>query len=217
MKQEAIPSSAYDKEFWEGQKHSWWVYGADEEGKRKSEGEHPARIIQAFGSGVNILDTGAGMGWLVRFINQLGTSAIGVDYSEYAVKNSLTKGKMILGSVTSLPMFVDGQFDVVISREVFEHLTLEESERAFNEMLRVSSRYIYLTIWMNFDQGASDDVVLDDLERDPTHITYCTRGFWQKRFNKYIEQGVLVQRKDLETLLDWKQKGRCFVFEKQVS
>lgn len=215
-KQEAVPQEAYDEAFWKGETHDWWQFGAEEDGKRKSEGQHPDRIKQCFGDDIKVLDAGCGRGFLVKFLREVNVDAVGVDYSKYAVEHAAAKGHVAEADVTNLP-FEDNSKDLVISREIFEHLTLEQSKKAFEEMIRVSKKYIYLTIWMNFDEDADDDIVLDDFDRDPTHITYCTRNFWEKRLGLYVNAGILKRRKDLEEVLDWCKKGRCFVFEKADS
>lgn len=212
--QEPIPQEAYDESFWRGEKSPWWSeFGVSEDGKRKTEGEAPARIISAFNPS-SILDSGAGPGWLAKFLSEFGSvsTVVGLDYSKQALKISPIKEKMVLGSVTEMP-FADKSFDLVISREVFEHLTVEQAQSAFDEILRVSKKWIYMTIWMNFDPEAKDDVVLDDLAIDPTHITFCTRNWWNNFFKKYIDDGIIKEDKEKEEFLDWRGKGRVYVFE----
>lgn len=211
MNQEPIPQEEYGKQWWNN--NPFWIYGHDEKAKRRSEGCAPYLTLEAFDAWESkILDAGAGRGWLSKFLSEYGADVAGLDYSEYAIENKVFDN-LIKGDMTNLPFDKDS-FDLVISRENFEHLTLDQSDKAFEEMLRVSKKYIYLTIWMNFDPNASDDIVLTDTDKDPTHITFCTRTFWNKRFIKYLDNGTLKQRADLEKVLDWKNKGRCFVFEK---
>jgi len=50
-----------------------------------------------------------------------------------------------IASVTQLP-FVDESYDCVCAFQVLEHLKYEESLRALNEMIRVSSRYVIISL-----------------------------------------------------------------------
>lgn len=212
--QEPVPQEKYDELWWSGKRTVFWVEGVDEHGKRKTEGAAPALTLEAFGWKSKILDVGCGVGWLCRFLQELDADVTGLDYSDYAIQHSVARNTT-KGDMTKLP-YDDNSFDLIISRENFEHLTVEQADAAFKEMIRVSKKWLYLTIWINTDPNASDTEVLTDLERDPTHITYCTKQFWINRFEEYIKDGIIIRREDKEKFMDWKNKGRCFVFEKVV-
>jgi len=206
--QSLVPSSAYVG-WYSGEEAPWFPLGSGVDAKRFTEGKHPSIIKEIIGKGAKVLDVGCGEGWLVGFLRETGVEAYGIDYSPEAVEFGYEKAKPFLniGSAESLP-YSDNQFDIVIARELFEHLTFEQAKKVFAEMVRVSKRFVYLTIWLNFNAASSSDLIYSDL-RDHTHVTFCNRRFWEKYFGEYSIQ----QRRDLEKKLDWADKGRCFVYE----
>lgn len=213
-KQQPIPPSFYGEEWHKTNK--FWIYGDNEAGKRKTEGDAPRLIINTFSQPfkqLSILDSGGGRGWLSLFLKELGGDVTCLDYSDWSVKNTVVPGHSVLGDMTKMS-FKDNSFDLVISRENFEHLTIEQADLAFPELIRVTKKWIYMTIWLNFDPNAKDDEILTDLDNDPSHITFCTRKFWENRFQKYIDMGLIREDKEKEAILDWRKKGRVFVFEK---
>lgn len=210
-KQKEIPSEFYNESWYKN--NPFWIYGSDEKGKRRSEGVAPFLLMDTFDLwDKTILDVGAGVGWLVKFLREYGAHAIGLDYSQYSVDNSVTGVQ--LGDMTDLSRYKDNSFDLVVSRENFEHLTLEQSAKAFEEMVRVSKRWLYLTIWLEKKPEAKDDEIYEDFKNDESHITVCTRKFWENKFQHYIDMGILEEDKSKEEILDWRKKGRVWVFKK---
>jgi hypothetical protein len=101
-------------------------------------------------------------------------------------------------------------YDLVISREVMEHLTVLEVRRAVSEMCRVSSQFVYLTTRYHPNPATILDVTTD-FETDPTHITCMSKDLMRMLF---VLEGF-CSRPDLEEKMDWQQKGRVMVFEKR--
>ncbi len=210
-KQKPVPSDFYNKSWHDN--NPFWIYGSDEKGKRRSEGIAPFLLMDTFDLwDKKVLDVGAGKGWLVKFLREFGADVLGLDYSSYSVENSVSN--VILGDMTDLSRFEDNSFDMVISRENAEHLTIEQAEKAFSEIFRVTKKWVYITIWLTKDPEAKDDEVYTDLENDESHITVCTRKFWENKFQKFVDSGIIKERKDMEDILDWKKKGRVWVWEK---
>ncbi len=210
--QKSIPSTFYN-ESW-ATNNPFWVYGDNIQGKRRSEGIAPYLIMDTFDVwNKPVLDVGCGKGYLCQFLKEYGANIIGLDYSQYSVDNKVCD-RVMLGDMTDLSQFKDNTFDLVISRENFEHLTLEQCEKAFKEMVRVTNKYIYMTIWLETRPDAKDDVVYDDFKNDKSHITVCSRKFWENWFQPYIDGGIIVRDKEKEDKLDWKRKGRVWVWKK---
>ena len=95
-----------------------------------------------------VLDAGGGEGFtLDRFVKaKVGKKLICVDNS----KEVITLGKEIfpnldlrVGNIYNLA-FRDNSFDLVVCTEVLEHLT--EPRRALKEMIRVSKKYLILSV-----------------------------------------------------------------------
>jgi SAM-dependent methyltransferase len=204
----------YYKKFFTNTGVPWFSAGVNEDVKRETEGKHPL-IIKDIVDGGNVLDVGCGQGWLVGFLRELGVEAYGVDYSKYAIENSfhLAKQYVSLCDAQKLP-YEDNSFDMVIAREVFEHLTVRQAINVFHEICRVCkpNGLMYFTIWLNFYKfhWVSPYILCKDY-RDPSHVTYMPRGFWLDLFENYTYV-TINNIPEIESKLDWMNKGRVFVY-----
>jgi len=90
-----------------------------------------------------ILDAGCGEGRLAVFLRI--PQLFGFDLSIKAVKEAEKKGykKVIIGEMKSFP-FEDKEFDKSISTQVFQYL--ENPDKAFSEMVRVSKSQVIITV-----------------------------------------------------------------------
>ena len=160
-----------------------------------------------------LLDAGCGPGALITFLSELGLTVQGIDASP-AVLNSCSediRDKIEIGEITNM-RFEDRTFDLVICREVFEHLLAREISKAVQELCRVSSRFVYLTTRFSND-GANLFALDTELEVDPTHITCLNQTFLRSLF---VLQGFR-RRVDLEQDMDWLSKKRVLVYERPQS
>jgi SAM-dependent methyltransferase len=214
LNQTPLSNEVYGEDYFAGKNCSSWKYGVSMEAKRRSEGIAPYLTMETFDLWDNkkVLDCGAGRGHLVSFLNEYGANTCGLDFSKYAIDNTVAHGRVILGDMTKLP-YNDNSFHLVISRENFEHLTVEQANQAFEEMLRVSNKWIYLTICVD-PNSKDEDKVGTDFDRDLTHISYCSRIFWLKRFHYYTDKGLIKRDFEKEKIMDWRGYGRVFVYEK---
>lgn len=91
---------------------------------------------------VSILDVGCGDG---TFVNNLSNDyrILAVDQSASALKH--VKRLKIFASIENLP-FDSGSFDLVVCAEVLEHLPYGVYERGIQELERVSSKYIIISV-----------------------------------------------------------------------
>ena len=152
----------------------------DERGKEDS---GQARMIIE-----TILDAGCGEGFTLNKLYQeeMGEELEGIDGSEEAI----SIGKKIhphlslkRASIYKLP-YKDSSFDLVLSTEVLEHL--EEPEKALKEIIRVSRKYILLSVpnepffmLSNFLRGKNITRWGNDID----HINH-----WSARsFEKFVE------------------------------
>jgi hypothetical protein len=104
----------------------------------------------------------------------------------------------------------DGAYDLVLCREVFEHMTVLQVREAVRNICRMSSRFAYATTRFHPDPHTLLDVATKD-ELDPSHITMLNKDLLRLFF---VLEGFR-QRKDLEDRIDWMGKGRVLVYEKQ--
>lgn len=110
-----------------------------------------------------VLDVGCGHGYLVRKLLNSGIEAMGVDISLFA--GELIKDNFIVVNAKELP-FKDKEFDVVVSKDFFEHLTEDEIDIVYQEMKRVG-KYIIANICFK--------------EEKPYHLTVKPKEWWQTK------------------------------------
>ena len=175
------------------------------EARTAIEGKHPQLIKDVF-QPARVLDAGCGVqGHLVRLLRELGLSATGFDKSIEWPTRYLSYGCVtwpIDDEETDYP-------DLVICREVLEHLTVRDVARAVRHLCGRSSRYVYVTTrFAKHPQHILDVDTSDDL--DPTHISMLHQDFLRVLF---VLEGF-KRRADLEARMDWQQKGRCLVYER---
>jgi 2-polyprenyl-3-methyl-5-hydroxy-6-metoxy-1,4-benzoquinol methylase len=144
------------------------------------------------------------------FLQELGIEVDGVDFatSSLDLAPPEIRDRITIGPTEPLE-HADRSYDLVVCREVLEHLTVLQVRRTVAEMARVTSRFVYVTTRFH----ASPESLLDvttDFETDPTHITLMTKDLLRTLF---VLEG-LRRRADLEERMDWGGKGRVLVYER---
>ncbi|MCD4795134.1 MAG: class I SAM-dependent methyltransferase [Bacteroidales bacterium] len=96
----------------------------------------------------NVLDVGCGNGLFCNYILEKKTkiNITGIDRSDSALKHVLTN--KAIGDITNIP-FKDKEFDCVTSLQVIEHLTVDDYKKALNELVRVSNKYVLISVPLN--------------------------------------------------------------------
>lgn len=136
-------------------------------GKRWSYGNRIIdTAIQAFTPN-SVLDAGCGRGDTVEILRQRGIHAVGVDIANIALPN---KPYFHACSITQLP-FSDQSFDLVFSSEVLEHIPEREIPRVVGELVRVSQRFLFLTISLRPSSN-----------NNAYHVTLKPRTWWENHF-----------------------------------
>ena len=96
----------------------------------------------------NVLEVGCSSGYLLEALNHLGYTAIGVDYSHYAVRHACpgAVGRISRGDLIEGLRFSDASFDLVVLLETLEHLAPEVIPKALAELRRLCDGFVYVTI-----------------------------------------------------------------------
>jgi len=182
------------------------------EARKVIEGQHPQLIKDVFQPEM-VVDVGCGRdGILLRLLADIGVHGYGLDLN-------IEKDYQDIGDLHGYrrdicTLFKDSrsewqQGDLVICREVLEHLPVRQVKMAVENMCALSSRYVYVTTRFHPQPcGLLDVATSDDL--DPTHITMCNKDFIRLLF---VLEGF-KRRADLEARMDWQQKGRVLVYER---
>ena len=206
--QRPVNASHYDQEYfatdWREEDNRY-----DLETRRRIEARNPELIKEVFAP-ERILDVGCGPGFLMYFLHELGVEVQGIDFSPSSreLAPPAVRDRITVGAVTE-PHVAEASYDLVVCREVLEHLTVLEVRRTVAELCRASSRYVYLTTRFHPDPDGLLDFTTQ-FEVDPSHITLLSKDFLRCLF---VLEGF-ARRADLEQQMDWAGKDRVLVYER---
>jgi cytidyltransferase-like protein len=206
--QQGVPADSYNQQYFQG----GWRQGDNTysiEKRRVIEARNPQNIKDVFHP-QRVLDVGCGPGALMLFLQELDVEAWGIDISTEAraAAPPTIRDRIFIGSVTEY-QDVGRDFDVIICREVLEHLTVLQVRQAVKVLAQYTTKFLYLTTRFHpAPRGLLD--VTHDFANDPTHITAMNKDFLRILF---LLEG-LHSRPDLEQKMDWKNLGRVMVFER---
>jgi len=209
LQQKPTDAGHYDAEYFTGE---WRAEGNSYnlETRRQIEARNPELIRDVF-QPKKVLDLGCGPGALMHLLWELGVDVEGIDFAESSrtLATPEMRDRITVGDVGDTMLKPAGAYDLVISREVLEHLTVLEVKRAVANMVRMSSKFIYVTTRFHPSPASLLDFnTRDDL--DPTHITLLNKDMLRLMF---VLEGCR-SRPDLEARMDWGNKGRVLVLEK---
>ena len=209
--QRPVGAGHYDEEYFTG---DWRDAGNNYslETRRSIEAKNPFLIKDVF-QPKKVLDLGCGPGALMHLLWELGVDVEGVDFaaSSRELATPQVRDRITVGVVTDHTLKTAGAYDLVICREVLEHLTVLQVRQAVANMVRLTSRYIYVTTRFHPSPSSLLDFTTQ-FEVDPTHITLLNKDMLRLMF---VLEGCR-SRPDLEARMDWGNKGRVLVLEKAV-
>ncbi len=209
LEQKPTASAHYDAEYFTGEwRDAGNNYSLDV--RRGIEGQNPALIKDVF-QPVRALDLGCGPGALMHLLWELGVDVEGIDFAESSTRLATpeVRDRISIGSVTDASLKPDNCVDLVICREVIEHLTVLEVKKAVANMVRMTSKLIYVTT--RYHPAPADLLDFNQSDNlDPTHITLLNKDLLRLMF---LLEGC-KSRPDLEARMDWGGKGRVIVVEK---
>ncbi len=206
--QKPVGSTHYDAEYFTGE---WRAEGNNYslETRRGIEARNPALIKEVF-QPRKVLDLGCGPGALMHFLWELGLDVEGIDFAQSSrqLATPEVRDRIAVGQVWE-PIKPADSYDLVVCREVIEHLTVFQTRAAVANMARMTSKYIYITTRFHPAPESLVDFTTQ-FDIDPTHITLLNKDFLRLLF---VLEGCR-SRPDLEARMDWGNKGRVLVLEK---
>ncbi len=211
LAQEPVASEHYDEEYfasdWREDDNRY-----DLETRRRIEGRNPQLIHDVFAP-ASVLDLGCGPGFLMQLLHELGVDVHGVDYAEASrdLAPPDVRDRISIASVTD-PHVEPRAYDLVICREVLEHMTVLEVRQTVHQICRASSRYAYVTTRYHPDP-ANLLAFTTQFDVDPSHITLLAKDFLRVLF---VLEGFR-RCPELEAKMDWGDKNRVLVYERAVA
>ena len=127
------------------------------------------------------------------------TNLVGVDASEYAIKNAhhLVKDKLVCINALDFLNNTSEKFDLIIIKEMLPHLLEGEVKSLLLRLCNVTRKYGTIYIEIQCSQNSNDSELIKKF--DPTHQTLMSKKQWQALL-KGVESSslnYLVYLKDL--------------------
>jgi len=134
-----------------------------------------ARLIEYLGIAEHqkILDFGCAKGYLVKAFRLLHREAYGYDKSEYAINCVPEEIKDYIRNQ------VDGGYDWIISKDVFEHIPYQELPEILTH-LRKSTKHLFAIVPL----AEKGKYVVPAYELDTTHIVRENLDWWKSTFER---------------------------------
>jgi ubiquinone/menaquinone biosynthesis C-methylase UbiE len=209
LDQKPVGSTHYDSEYFTGE---WRAEGNNYslETRRQIEAKNPHLIKEVF-QPTKALDLGCGPGALMHLLWELGVTVEGIDFAESSrqLATPQVRDRIVVGQVTDPTLKPANSYDLVICREVLEHLTVLQVKQAVANMVRMTSKFIYVTTRFHPTPVSLLDFTTQ-FDVDPSHITLLNKDMLRLMF---VLEGCR-SRPDLEARMDWGNKGRVLVLEK---
>lgn len=209
LEQRQVESDHYDAEYFTG---DWRAEGNTYslEKRREIEARNPELIKEVF-QPRKVLDLGCGPGALMHLLWELGVDCEGIDFSESSPRLATpqVRDRITVGQVTDPTLKPANAYDLVICREVLEHLTVLQVRQAVANIVRMTARFAYVTTRFHPNPVSLLDFTTQ-FDVDPTHITLLNKDMLRLMF---VLEGCR-SRPDLEARMDWAGKGRVLVLEK---
>jgi hypothetical protein len=210
IEQKPVESGHYDSEYFTG---DWRAEGNNYnlETRRQIEGKNPLLIKEVFRPRKVL---GCGPGALMQLLWELGVDVEGIDFAESSkqLATPQVRDRITVGYVGDSALKPADAYDLVICREVFEHLTVLQVKQTVANMVRMSSKFMYVTTRFHPNPAGLLDFTTQ-FDVDPTHITLLNKDMLRLMF---VLEGCR-SRPDLEQRMDWANKGRVLVLEKVPS
>jgi 2-polyprenyl-3-methyl-5-hydroxy-6-metoxy-1,4-benzoquinol methylase len=207
--QKPVGSGHYDSEYFRG---DWRAEGNNYslETRREIEAKNPFLIRDVF-QPAKVLDLGCGPGVLMHLLWELGVDVEGIDFADSSPRLATpdVRDRITIGQVTDPTLKPSNAYDLVICREVLEHLTVLQVRQAVANMVRMTSKFVYVTTRFHPEPVSLLDFTTQ-FDVDPTHITLLNKDMLRLLF---VLEGCR-SRPDLEARMDWANKGRVLVLEK---
>jgi ubiquinone/menaquinone biosynthesis C-methylase UbiE len=134
----------------------------------------------------SILDVGSGIGHFCKVLDMPNASYLGVEkcpmFIREGQKRFANSVRVVEGDAYNLD-FESESFDLVVCNALLIHLN--DAEKAFSELVRVSSRWVFITI---LEGDVANRVVFRDGKKIVNGMAYTYRGFSEDEMSKMADR-----------------------------
>ena len=128
----------------------------------------------------NILDFGCSKGYMVKAFRLLDINAYGVDISEYAIEHADSEVKKFCRLIKNKDYApIKKDFNWVITKDVLEHLTVEQISRFLKTYLKFSKNMFHV-----IPLGDNKKFRIKDYHLDKSHLQMNNEKWWTNLFKK---------------------------------
>lgn len=187
-----IDPKTYDANYYRSSNYADYLERADRYKKTANELMGLMRSLGIVQRDSFIMDYGCAVGFLLEGFKELGyTNVLGVEVSEWAREEARKRGNKVIETVNGMSLSPD----LLVSLDVFEHMTDKEVSRA---LIETSPKALLVRIPTSTDGGKTFH--LEVSRADPTHINCKTKEQWIEFFRGFGYQTFL--RLNLYTVYD---------------
>lgn len=180
--------SFFDVDYYQGSKKM--PHRADDYKKTSREApiykEIAESLFEIFGPR-RYLEIGCATGIIVRYLNEMGAEAHGIDVSQWAIENREHKNVQLAGA-EALP-HPDGYFDVIYSLGAIEHIPIPLKDAGLSEMTRVSAPqavHFHMVPIIGIGAYSGDrERAIRGLQGDPTHHLLLDKSEWMREWGPH--------------------------------
>lgn len=127
----------------------------------------------------SVIDFGCAKGFLVHALTLLGKNATGVDISEYALNTAIPQTKNKLHLLDKPLSELGLTADLIIAKDVLEHVPEEEIEGTLTEFYKVCNKALLV-----IPLGDNNLFRIREYEIDKTHVTRRDEEWWFAEIRK---------------------------------
>jgi SAM-dependent methyltransferase len=150
-----------------------------------------ARWLLGIRSSDVLYDFGAAKGFFVKALRQRGVQAYGYDVSSYAIANCDPAVKEYVSNTLELP---EKGWDIIWSKDVFEHLPVGELKVLVPALLKATRRLHFIVVPLAVEVGGAYGCPVDEL--DSTHVIRWDLPEWLSFLQGFSHLGFLSEAKN---------------------
>jgi glycosyltransferase involved in cell wall biosynthesis/SAM-dependent methyltransferase len=173
-----VPLEWYDQDYFETGRKSNWDRGYSWGAFGGLFRETSAYLLDLLPDAASYLDAGCAKGFLVRALRERGKDAWGVDGSPWAIEHADSSARPFLLRADVAALEPARDFDIVTAFNLLAHLT-EEQALAFLARVRPQVGTAILATIPTVEPGREMPG-----NRDPSHVTRRSRGWWVEVFRR---------------------------------